>query len=166
MGGNEGFASVGIAEKFPLLSFEVQDLPGIALNAKIPAHLADRVKHRAHNFFDEQPVVAEAYLFRHVFHAFSDKYAIAILRALVPALRPGARIIINDVTLRPPGEMSRVEEKSVRLLDMLMKSVRNARNRDADEWKSLFEQADGRFKWRGTWKTSGRMWFMEAVWEE
>ncbi|ODA80852.1 hypothetical protein RJ55_03812 [Drechmeria coniospora] len=165
MGGNEGFASAAIAEAFPLLSFEVQDLPGIALNAKIPTHLADRVRHRAHNFFDEQPVIADAYLFRHVFHAFSDKSALAILRALVPALRPGARIIINDVTLRPPGEMARIEEKSVRLLDMLMKTVRNARNRDADEWKSLFEQADARFKWKGTWKTSGRMWFMEAVWE-
>ncbi|KND88663.1 6-hydroxytryprostatin B O-methyltransferase [Tolypocladium ophioglossoides CBS 100239] len=169
MGGNEGFVSLAIAEAFPSLFFEVQDLPGMrtaVTNGQVPEHLAERVRLTTHDFFQEQPVVACAYLFRHIFHAFTDKYAVQILKALVPAMRPGSRVIINDILLIAPGLVSRVEEKSLRVLDVLMKTVCNSRDREINDWKSLFEQADQRFKWQGAWKSSGRMWFMEAVWEE
>ena len=169
MGGNEGFVSVAIAEAFPFLSFNVQDLPGMrtaVTNGTVPEHLAGRVQLTTHDFFQKQPVVASAYLFRHIFHAFTDKYAVKILQALVPAMRPGSRVIINDIVLTPPGLVSRMEEKSLRVLDVLMKTVCNSRDRDIDDWRSLFELADSRFKWQGAWKSTGRMWLIEAVWEE
>ncbi|KAK5996560.1 Chlorophenol O-methyltransferase [Cladobotryum mycophilum] len=168
MGGNEGFVSVTIAEAFPYLSFDVQDLPGMrmpAMMTQIPKHLTNRIKLTSHDFFTKQPVSADAYLFRHIFHAFSDKYAINILRALVPALKPGARIIINDIVLPAPGEFSRAEEKSIRTMDVLMKTVCNAGEREVADWMNLFEQADKRFRWKGAWKTSGKLWFIESVWE-
>ena len=37
-----------------------------------------------------------------------------ILRALIPALKKGARIVINDGTLPEPGTVGYVEEKSMR----------------------------------------------------
>ena len=168
MGGSEGVVSFAVAEQFPQLRFIVQDLAGMrtpeAIN-KIPKHLTDRVSLTTHDFFQPQTESADAYLFRHIFHAFSDKYAIDILRALVPALRPGARVIINDIVLPAPGLLSQLEEKSIRTMDVLMKAVCNSWEREVDDWRSLFEQADKRFRWQGAWKSSGKLWFIESIWE-
>lgn len=168
MGGNEGFVSIALAEAFPLLCFVVQDLAGMRtpeVMDHIPTHLSDRISLTTHDFFQPQPETEDVYLFRHIFHAFSDKYAVNILRALIPALRPGARIIVNDIVLPAPGTVSRVEEKSIRTMDVLMKTVCNSRERELEDWKSLFEQADGRFRWQGAWKSSGKLWFIECTWE-
>ncbi|KAG5979524.1 hypothetical protein E4U43_006873 [Claviceps pusilla] len=177
MGGNQGYVSVALAEQFPLLSFQVQDLPGTRsdetlpardaaqYSSQVPAHLVDRVKLTTHDFFDEQTAVADAYLLRHVLHAFPDKAVVRILRQLIPALRPGSRIIIHDAVLPPAGSVSPTEERTSRLLDVLMKTVCNGREREVQDWKAVLETADARFAWQGAWKSSGHLWFMEAVWE-
>ncbi|KAM0478967.1 hypothetical protein ACHAPX_004945 [Trichoderma viride] len=168
MGGNEGFVAIALAEAFPSLSFVVQDLEGMRtpeMMDKIPEHLSNQISLTTHDFFQPQTETGDAYLFRHIFHAFSDKYAINILRALIPGLKPGARIIINDIVLPDPGVVSRLEEKSIRTMDVLMKAVCNSREREMDDWRSLFEQADERFRWQGAWKTSGKLWFIESTWE-
>ena len=137
-----------------------------AIVGSVPPQLAQRVSLTTHDFFEPQPIFAKAYFFRHIFHAFVDKQAVEILRALIPALRPGARIIINDLVMPAPGTLPRREEKDLRMMDVLMQTVCNARERAVEDWKVLFEKADTRFKWRGAWKTSGKLWFMEAVWED
>lgn len=133
---------------------------------RVPPQLHDRITLSTHDFFEPQPVVAEAYLFRHIFHGFSDKYAIEMLRALIPALRVGAHIIINEYTLPAPGTVSRLEEKNIRTMDVLLQTVCNSRERDVDDWKRLFAQADRRFRWLGAWKSTGRLWFVDVTWEE
>ena len=133
---------------------------------QVPEHLSARVELTAHDCFKPQPVEAEVYFFRQVFHAFSDKYAVTALKALVPVMRPGARVVINDYILPQPGVLSQSDEKSVRTMDLLMRTVCNAREREAGDWKALFEQADVRFRWRGATKTAGKLSFIEAVWEE
>lgn len=160
--------SFALAQDFPSLKFVVQDLPGMrtpAIINSVPPHVASRVSLTTHDFFQPQPVIAKAYFFRHIFHAFPDQTAMKILRALIPSLRSGARIIINDLAMPAPGTVSRREEKSVRTMDVLMQTVCNAREREVEDWKVLFEKADKRFKWRGAWKSSGKLWFMEAAWE-
>ncbi|OAA51549.1 O-methyltransferase, family 2 [Metarhizium rileyi] len=169
MGGNEGYVSLAIAESFPNLSFEVQDLAGMQSESTIgsvPSHLARRVRFATHDFFHEQPTVAGAYFFRHIFHAFPDRDVVRVLRALVPAMRHGSRVIVNDVVLPAPGAVSLAEEKTFRLLDVLMKTVCNGREREVDDWKVLFEEADARFVWQGAWKSSGNLWFVEAKWQD
>ncbi|KAI9150208.1 6-hydroxytryprostatin B O-methyltransferase [Paramyrothecium foliicola] len=168
LGGNDGFVSFALAEAFPTLSFIVQELPGKhppEVLEKVPKHLAERVKLVSHDFFRPQPIVAEVYFFRHIFHAFSDKYAVKILQGLIPVLRPGSRILINDSVLPEPGSLSFVEEKHLRTLDVLMQTVNNAREREVDDWKALFTRADPRFKWRNAWRSAGTVWFVEVTWE-
>lgn len=83
-----------------------------------PADLASRVKFMEHDFFTEQPVQgADVYLFRWIFHNWSDKYSIKILRNLIPALKPGAKVVINDNVLPQPGVLSRWQEERLRYVN-------------------------------------------------
>lgn len=48
-----------------------------------------------------------------------------------------------------------------------MLEICNARERDLDEWKSLFVQADARFKFKGVTQPEGStLALIEASWEE
>ena len=118
IGGSHGEAVLAIARKFPSLHFVVQDLPStIAARRPIPEeHTAD-VSFLAHDFFTPQPIAnAEVYLFRWIFHNWPDKYCLLILENLVPALKPGARIIINEICLPEPNTISTRRERRLRFV--------------------------------------------------
>lgn len=69
----------------------------------------------AHEFFAEQPVQgADVYYFRCILHDWSDKYAIRILRSLIPALKVGARILLSEYVVPEPGEISSYQERVLR----------------------------------------------------
>ena len=126
--------------------------------------MANRFEFRAHDFFTEQPVHgADIYLFRWVLHDWSDKYALKIVKSLIPALKHGAKVIVNEFCLPEPGEMTPFQEKQARYvrfprntfihlrscnsnLDLGMKELLNAKERTSEDWKQLFQEADPRFK--------------------
>ena len=118
VGGSEGKYSIALAQSFPELKFIIQDLPAVvgAVNTKrpVPLGLEDRVSFMAHDMFTEQPVSADVYIFRFVFHDWPDAYVVKILRQLIPALKPGARIIINDSILPEPNTLSELYERKIR----------------------------------------------------
>lgn len=196
VGGSLGFASAAIAAKHDNISFTVQDLPHVLANdpgADLPANVRDRIEFMPHNFFEEQPVRgADAYLFRWCMHNWSDEQALKILRALVPAMKRGARVIINDSILPEPNTLGPSwrdrmevkgkkdeleeeeeeinaeweEEKSIRTIDLVMLSVLNAKERDIDGWKALFREASEGFVWMSAQKPDGcKMWIIEVAWE-
>ena len=117
VGGSYGSLSIAIAKRFPGLRCIVQDQPEVVASAreKVPAYLKDRVKFMEHDFFTEQPVKgAQVYLLRWILHDWSDTYAARILKALVPALRVGSKLVICEVILPEPGTLSNYEEKGLR----------------------------------------------------
>ena len=117
IGGSHGSFSIAIAQSYPDLNFVVQDQAAVAREgrAKLPSHLANRVSFMAHDIFNEQPVLdADVYMLRWILHDWSDKYAIRILRALRPALKDGAKIIIMESVLPEPGIMSAFQERALR----------------------------------------------------
>lgn len=64
-----------------------------------------------HDFFTEQPVKnADVYFFRCTLHNWADNFVIKALRALIPALKPGARVVIQDHGRAPPGTIALTEE--------------------------------------------------------
>lgn len=115
VGGSHGFVCADLARRWRNVRFVVQDLPATVASAPAPDVLcggdsdearqaAERIAFMAHDFFTEQPVRGAAvYFFRWIMHNHSTPYAVRILRNLIPALEPGARIIINDICLREPG---------------------------------------------------------------
>lgn len=117
VGGSHGAVSVAIARRFPSLRCIVQDLPKVVADAqsKLPPALANQVTFMEHDFFTEQPVQgADVYYLRWILHDWPDKYAIRILRSLIPALKTGARIVLSEWIVPEPGEILSHQEKIIR----------------------------------------------------
>lgn len=116
VGGSRGNIAIILAQSAPHLNFVVQDLPHMirGANEVVPAEVAARISLMAHDFFIEQPVKADVYLFRNIFHNWADSHVVRILKATIPALRPGARIVVNDYLIPEPKTMSSSKERSVR----------------------------------------------------
>jgi hypothetical protein len=70
----------------------------------------------AYDFFTPQKIVADVYIYRFVFHNYPDEKAVEILKAAIPALKTGARILINDGGLPDPGEVRWFDEKAARFV--------------------------------------------------
>jgi hypothetical protein len=81
----------------------------------IPAELKHRVTFMPHDFFESQPIRgADMYHFRWIFHDWSDKFCLRLLRALIPGLKTGARIVISDFIVPESGTASWYKEGLVR----------------------------------------------------
>lgn len=66
------------------------------------AALQGQISFMKHNFFQEQPVAADAYIFRHILHDWNDADSLAIIKSLLPALKEGARVFISEGLLPDP----------------------------------------------------------------
>ncbi|KAL4902137.1 hypothetical protein BDW74DRAFT_186935 [Aspergillus multicolor] len=173
VGGGKGHISVMLAKQFPNLRFTVQDTPSMITGAAaetlagVPPDVSDRVEFVAHDFFTDQTTQADVYLLRNVLHNWSDAYAVRILRALIPGLRPGSRIIIHDRVLPKPGTMHRMKERAIREMDLWMLTLCNSREREEADWRELFSKADSRFAYAEVkiWTPLGAaMSIIEIVW--
>ncbi|KAL6715591.1 hypothetical protein ACLMJK_006552 [Lecanora helva] len=168
IGGSRGHISMALAQALPSFKFIVQDRPETVNGAieNVPMELRERVSFMEHDCLSEQPIVAGAYLLRRVLHNWPDEYCVKILQNLRPALRPGARIVIDEILLPEPNSTSVLKERRFRAMDMLMMSMFNARERDREGWISLFQQADSRFRFVDAIVPSGLdSAIIEAVWE-
>jgi hypothetical protein len=170
IGGAAGHISSTLATHHLHLHLVVQDLPDIIAAAKsCPQNdIAARVNFMAHNFFDPQPIKdADVYLFRLVFHNWSDRYCVEILRALVPALKPSACVLVQDYCLPEPNTIPFWKEKTLRAMDLTMLELMNAREREAQEWENLFRRADERYEMVGiTYPPMSLLSLIEFRWRE
>ena len=117
VGGSNGKLAMDIVNAFPSIRAVVQDLPETIEGAILAGRhkVSDRVTFQAQDFLAEQKVKnADAYLFRMIFHDWSDKYCARILRNLIPALKPGAKVLINDFCLPEPNTTPRHVERNAR----------------------------------------------------
>ncbi|KAF4840704.1 Chlorophenol O-methyltransferase [Colletotrichum siamense] len=171
IGGSQGFVCVDLAKKWKNMKFVVQDLQKTIDSAPKPVsddtQIAERIEFMAHDFFKEQTVKdADVFFFRWIMHNYSTPYAVSILKNLVPALKPGAKVVIKDQCLRQPGEENPWDERIMRGMDMVMLAVLNAQERNEDEYRALFKAADERFVLTKVLRPKGcRMSIIEAVWD-
>ncbi|KAF2193341.1 S-adenosyl-L-methionine-dependent methyltransferase [Zopfia rhizophila CBS 207.26] len=144
IGGSHGVIAFKLAERYPAMKIIVQDRPEVVASAPKPEK--GQVEFQAHDFFMAQPVKeADVYFFRYIFHSWSDKYCIAILRALIPALKVESRVLIMEHIVPGPGILSPFQERPIRHFDMAMKESFNAKERSESDWKNLLGDADKRF---------------------
>jgi len=116
LGGSRGQIAIPLAQRFPALNVLVQDLDNVVDGAEdlVPEEVKGRVRFMAHDFFTEQKVRAQVYYIRWCLHDWSDKYAIKILRCLIPALKDGARVVVHDSCIPEPEDMPRWKERRLR----------------------------------------------------
>ncbi|KAH8816934.1 O-methyltransferase-domain-containing protein [Xylogone sp. PMI_703] len=172
LGGSHGVVALELCRRWPNLNAIVQDLPQTIETApKLEGDLAQRMQFMAHSFFEEQPIKgADVYLYRWIFHNHADASCINMLRALIPSLKHGAVVLINEHCLPSmPNSQSLWDEKLMRTMDLLMLSLLNSQERTEEEFRVLFEKASegipGGFEFRGSKRPKGsRMSIVEAVW--
>lgn len=149
VGGSRGADAIRFARAHPALRFVVQDMASMIAGAEaaVPEDVRARVAFMPYDFFTPQTVAADAYLIKQCFHNWPDHYCVRILKNQVPALRAGARLVVVDSVVPPPGQMTLVDEMGVRAFDMMM-LAHSARGREREEgdWLKIFAQADERFK--------------------
>lgn len=113
LGGSHGDAAFALARKYPKMNIIVQELPKVIANAKEEEGL--NVKFQIHDFFEEQPVKnADVYFYRWILHNWPEKYCIKALQALIPALKPGARVLVMDFVMPPPNVLPNSIERKLR----------------------------------------------------
>lgn len=152
-GGSFGSVATAIVRKAPGVRCIVQDLPkvinsAVAITSKNPNFPHDAISFQAHSFLEPQPVVADLYLFRMVFHNWCDQGARRIIRALLPVLKPGARIIAIEYVMPPIGSAPIYAEVATRRLDNVMYSLMKGKVRELEEFKDLFASVDTNLKFK------------------
>jgi hypothetical protein len=116
VGGSRGADGTSLARRFPNVSVVVQDRASMMEGAEeeVPPELHGRVRFMPYDFLTPQPLAADVYLIKYCMHNWPDKYCVQILRNQVPALRKGARLVVCDSLVPPPGAMSLMDERSLR----------------------------------------------------
>ncbi|MCJ1424779.1 hypothetical protein MMC29_002667 [Sticta canariensis] len=154
VGDGQSTVSAILAGELPNLRSMVQDLSEVLLGAQknILTQLISRIKFVEHDFYTNQPVEVDVYFLRAILHHLSDEYCIKILRCLVPALRNGARIVINDSLVPEPGTLFLLAERNIQAYEILIMTLFNGRECEKDEWIQLLRDADARFRFIDTKK--------------
>ncbi|EWC44256.1 hypothetical protein DRE_01082 [Drechslerella stenobrocha 248] len=159
VGGATGFVSVELAKSHPEFLFVVEDKVKAQLDlgeSTLDEALKPRFQFVAHDFFTEQPVKgADVYLIRWCMHNWSDKYALIMIKSLVPALKNGSKVVINELALPEPNTSNPWAERRIRTLDMVMLMCLNALEREEEDWRRLFAEADPRFRFDGVKQPAG-----------
>jgi len=105
-------------------------------------------------------------MFRSVLLNWPDAYVVRFFRNLVPALKPGARVLVNEGVLPEPGEVSAWDYKILTSLDVCMLAMFNSKERSVGEWEGLFKEAHPGFRFQYARRPEGSLlWIIEAVWQ-
>ncbi|OJD27556.1 hypothetical protein ACJ73_01056 [Blastomyces percursus] len=151
LGGSAGHDAVVLARNFPDLNIIVQDLPKVkpVFDAEFPSEFKPRVSFVEHDFFQPQPVQADIYIIKLILHDWPYQEAVRILRALVPALKPGARVLLIEYIGKHDKKEGSALPRSIQQMgtatDVRMMALFNAKERPVDAWKEIFRAADERF---------------------
>ncbi|KAF2202563.1 S-adenosyl-L-methionine-dependent methyltransferase [Delitschia confertaspora ATCC 74209] len=151
IGGSKGHVSMHLARRFPHLSFVVQDKASVLEGTRAPYELQDQIEFMVHDMFTKQPVKgADVYLLRYVLHDWPNKYCVNVIQNLIPCLKRGAKIVIQDFLLPEPGTLSLLQEMQVRSMDAIMLTLFNSQEREEEDWRRLFNEAHEGFSFTAT----------------
>lgn len=166
VGGGIGTVSKALAKAFPQLSFIVEDQGDVIARASIDeSETQNRIRFIEHDFFTPQPVKdADVYFIRRVFMEWSDDRGVLILKNLLPAMKKGSRVLIQDFHVPDPGTCMLWQERRFRASDMLTFALNSAGHRELEDWEELFKKAGSGFQFQGVKPVpNSDVVFIEAV---
>jgi hypothetical protein len=139
IGGGNGSVLIATLQKHPQLQGMLFDLPGVITRANSHVQatgLADRCQLISGSFFESIPAGADAYLMRHIIHDWNEAQCLTILRNIRAVLPKTGRLLVAESVI-PPGN----DPFFGKLLDMNMLVVPGGKERTADEYRTLLQQA-------------------------
>ncbi|XP_060194115.1 trans-resveratrol di-O-methyltransferase-like [Lycium barbarum] len=140
VGGGTGIIAKTILEAFPHLKCTVLDLPHVIAN--MPQ--SENLSYVGGDMFQSIPT-ADAILFKHVMHDWSDEDCVKMLKRSREAIkdrdngRKGKVLIIDMVLDRNEEELEMTEVKLI--FDVMMMVLLTGRERTEKEWEKLFLEA-------------------------
>ncbi|KAK7219399.1 hypothetical protein V2G26_007402 [Clonostachys chloroleuca] len=146
---NEDFSLLLTGFDWTKVSTVVDDFEDVVAEGrlKVPTDVQDRIIFETHDMFKTQKAIgADVFLFRAIFHNWSDIRCIEILRAHIGALKAGAHILINDVVSLAPEVTPPWADKKTRTMDLTMLAFFGSRERTSMDWIDLIKEASPRFQ--------------------
>jgi len=145
IGGGHGLLLSRILETVPEARGVLFDSPKVIERVKpqwLETALSRRCELVAGDFFEQVPTGGDLYLLKHILHDWDDPNAERILKSVRLAMKPGARVLVIEQGLGPPGVPS-----PGKLLDIVMLALtEGGRERGAHDQQKLFERAGLRFE--------------------
>ncbi len=139
VGGGQGRLLAAILETAPNsrgVLFDLPEVVGCAPELFRKYGVEDRVRVEEGSFFESAPEGGDAYVLKNVIHDWQEEDAVRILKNVRAAARTGARLLLCEFVI--PEHDRDFHGKWV---DIEMLVVAGARERTAEEYRSLFEQA-------------------------
>ncbi|KAL8713744.1 MAG: hypothetical protein Q9220_002270 [cf. Caloplaca sp. 1 TL-2023] len=138
IGGGIGEELGVFAKQYPSASgcLILQDLPETIANAK--STLSSAITPMAYDFFTPQPVMgARAYYFRFVFHDWSDKKCVEILKNTAKGMERGySKLLIHEWVLPDVGAPLQGS-----LMDLNMMCIPGGMERTESQWRKNLDEA-------------------------
>ncbi len=142
VGGGHGTLLAAILKAHPDVRGVVYDAPHVADGAREAlraAGLADRCRVEGGDFFKSVPAGGDAYLMKHIIHDWPDDKATTILRNCRKAVKPGGKLLLVEIVLKPGNEPD-----LGKILDLEMLVLPSGRERTEAEYAALFAGAGWR----------------------
>jgi precorrin-6B methylase 2 len=139
IGGGNGSLISGVLKRYPAMRGLLFDLGHVMGRAKANLEaggLAERCSVMEGSFFETVPAGADAYLFRHIIHDWTDEQCVQILghcRKVIPA---GGRLLVVECVV-PEGN----EPSISKAFDMTMMTVPGGLERTEKQFRKLFEMS-------------------------
>ncbi|CAJ2511702.1 Uu.00g073270.m01.CDS01 [Anthostomella pinea] len=166
-----GHVSKALALAYPDFTVTMQDRPeAISAAAKLSG-LPRNLSFKPHDFFSPQTLHgADAYFLRHILHNWPQAEAVSILSALVPALKPGARVLVSEFLMPGAAQRGRslLDDKLIRQIDLQMMDVYNSKERTAEDFAALFRMAGEKLRFVAKYQLPGdqESCIFEAVYDD
>lgn len=158
IGGGNGSLITAVLQKHPNLKGLLFDLGHVIGRARANvenAGLKDRCRIEEGNFFESIPAGADAYMFRHIIHDWTDEQSTVILKHCRKAMPANGRLLLVE-TVVPQGN----ERAPGKDFDFTMLMYPGGKERTEEEYRTLFQGAG--FKLHGITPTASPVSVIEA----
>lgn len=153
VGGGHGHLLCSFLAKYLAMRGTVLEMPSVIADKSLlwadKLGVGDRCTYLGGDMFKAIPT-ADAYTMKMILHDWNDEECVGILRNILGAAAPGARMFIIEHVVPGPDT-----PHFAKLFDIHMMCWGTGRERTADEYAALLEQAG--WKYAQTWYPSARM---------
>lgn len=143
VGGGNGALLMAILQSAPALQGVVFDAPYVVEKTKqaiAENNMSNRCTVQGGDFFKEVPSGADAYIMKYILHDWQEADAIRLLQSCHRSMKKGSKLLAVDAVI-PPGNTFHPGK----FMDVNMLVVTGGRERTAEEFRKLFEQAGLQF---------------------